>query len=74
MDQIEEAADQRDWLRVRELSIDVLLADATNADAQDFLALAERAPSNSALFWVKVVGSEFTWLRTPSWTGRWPSP
>ena len=37
MDQIEEAADQRDWQRVRELSNDVLLADAENSDAQNFL-------------------------------------
>ena len=43
MDQIEEAADQRDWQRVREFSNDVLLADAGNSDAQNFLALAERA-------------------------------
>ena len=47
MDQIEEAADQRDWQRVRELSKDVLLANAGNSDAQNFLALAERALSSS---------------------------
>jgi len=47
MDQIEESADQRDWQRVREFSNDVLLADAANADAQNFLALAERALSSS---------------------------
>ena len=47
MDQIEEAADQRDWQGVRELSNDVLLADAGNSDAQNFLALAERALSSS---------------------------
>ena len=47
LDQIEEAADQRDWQRVRELSNDVLLADAGNSDAQNFLSLAERALSGS---------------------------
>ena len=41
MDQIEEAADQHDWQRVREFSNDVLLADSENSDAQSFLALAE---------------------------------
>ena len=41
------AADQRDWQRVRELSKDVLLANAGNSDAQNFLALAERALSSS---------------------------
>jgi len=48
MDQIEEAADQRDWQKVRELSDDVLLADSENSDAQNFLALAVRALSSSA--------------------------
>ena len=47
MDQIEEAADQRDWQNVEELANDVLLADAGNSDAQNFLALAERARSSS---------------------------
>ena len=47
MDQIEEAADQRDWQQVEELANDVLLADAGNSDAQNFLALAERARSSS---------------------------
>jgi len=42
IDQIEEAADQRDWKRVAQLSEDVLAVDPDNADAQLYLEAAKR--------------------------------
>ena len=49
LDQIEEAADARDWQKVRQLGEDVIVADPGNLDARDFLATAERALSRPAL-------------------------
>ncbi len=46
-DQVEEAADQRDWERVRQLAEDVLTADPGNADAIKYLATVERGLSGS---------------------------
>lgn len=43
LDQVEEAADQRDWQTVHHLVQDVLVLDPGNADATNFLAAAERA-------------------------------
>ena len=43
LDTLEEAADQRDWARVRLLAEDVLVVDPTNVDAQTYIAAAERA-------------------------------
>ncbi|MCH8205447.1 MAG: hypothetical protein IH956_00395 [Chloroflexi bacterium] len=48
LDQIEEAADIRDWATVHQLAEDVLVADPGNSDAQNFLATAERALTSSA--------------------------
>ncbi|MCZ6671946.1 MAG: hypothetical protein O7C75_03305, partial [Verrucomicrobia bacterium] len=45
LDQIEEAADQRDWQGVRQLAQDVLRLDPENADALGYLAAAERDTS-----------------------------
>ena len=42
LDQIEEAADKRDWKKVGQLSEDVLAVDPDNADAQLFLESANR--------------------------------
>ena len=44
LDQIEEAADQRDWQGVHQLAQDVLRLDPENADARGYLAAAERDP------------------------------
>ena len=43
LDQVEEAADQRNWQNVHQLAQDVLVLDPSNADATNFLAAAERA-------------------------------
>ena len=47
LDQIEEAADQRDWQNVRRLAEDVLVLDPDNPDATNFLAAAERSLGSS---------------------------
>ena len=43
LDQIEDAADRRDWAAVRQGAQDVLIFDPENAEAMDFLAAAQRA-------------------------------
>lgn len=48
LDQVEEAADQRDWRKVRQLADDVLVLDPDNSDATNFLAAAERSLVSSA--------------------------
>ena len=48
LDQVEEAADQRNWERVRQLAEDVLTADPGNLDAVKYLATVERGLSDSA--------------------------
>ena len=45
LDQIEDAADRRDWAAVRQGAQDVLIFDPENADALDFLAAAQRGLS-----------------------------
>ena len=47
LDQVEEAADQRDWEKVGQLAEDVLVLDPENSDAINFLAAAERSLSSS---------------------------
>ena len=47
LDQVEEAADQRDWEKVGQLAKDVLVLDPENSDAINFLAAAERSLSSS---------------------------
>ena len=46
LDQIEEAADQRDWQAVHQLAQDVLRLEPENADALTYLAAAERDPGS----------------------------
>ena len=41
LDEAEEAADIKDWQRVRDIADEVLIVDADNVDAKDFLALSE---------------------------------
>ncbi len=48
LDDIEAAADQRDWQKVAQLAHDVLIADPENSDALSFLATAERTIVGSA--------------------------
>lgn len=48
LDQIEEAADQRDWSAVHQLAEDVLRLEPENADALTYLAAAERDPRGTA--------------------------
>ena len=43
LDQIEDAADRRDWPAVRKGSLDLLVFDPENSDAKNFLAAAQRA-------------------------------
>jgi len=43
LDQIEDAADRRDWAAVCQGAKDVLIFDPENADAMDFFASAQRA-------------------------------
>ncbi len=43
LDQIEDAADRRDWAAVRQGALDLLVFDPENADAKNFLAAAQRA-------------------------------
>ena len=42
LDEIDEATDGREWSRVQELASDVLAFAPENAEAQQFLAAAER--------------------------------
>ncbi len=48
LDQAEEAADESNWQRVRELSQNILAFDPENTDALGFLAAAERSLPVSA--------------------------
>ena len=43
LDQIEDAADQRDWFAVRQGALDLLVFDPENADAKIFLKAAQSA-------------------------------
>jgi len=43
LDQIEDAADRRDWAAVRQGALDLLVFDTENEDAKNFLAAAQRA-------------------------------
>ena len=43
LDQLEEAADRRDWPAVRQGALDLLVFDPVNEDAKNFLAAAQRA-------------------------------
>jgi len=43
LDQIEDAADRRDWAAVRQGALDLLVFDSENEDARNFLAVAQRA-------------------------------
>ena len=43
LDQIEDAADRRDWAAVRQGALDLLVFDPENEDASNFLAVAQRA-------------------------------
>ena len=43
LDQIEDAADRRDWAAVRQGALDLLVFDPANEDAKTFLADAQRA-------------------------------
>ena len=43
LDQIEEAADRRDWAAVRQGALDLPVFDPENEDAKNFLAAAQRA-------------------------------
>ena len=42
LDQIDDAADRRDWAAVRQGALDLLVFDPENADAKNFLAAALR--------------------------------
>ena len=43
LDQLEDAADRRDWPAVRQGALDLLVFDPVNEDAKNFLATARRA-------------------------------
>ena len=43
LDQIEAAADRRDWAAVRQGALDLLVFAPENEDARNFLAAAQRA-------------------------------
>ena len=43
LDQLEEAAEGRDWPAVRQGVLDLLVFDPVNEDAKNFLAVAQRA-------------------------------
>ena len=43
LDQLEAAADRRDWPAVRQGALDLLVFDPENEDAKKFVADAERA-------------------------------
>jgi len=49
LDQIEDAADRRDWAAVQQGAHDLLIFDPENADAKNFLAAAQRALSQDAV-------------------------
>ena len=49
LDQIEEAADRRDWAAVRQGARDAPIFDPENADAMNFLAAAQRGLSEEAV-------------------------
>jgi len=43
LEQLEDAADRRDWPAVRQGALDLLVFDPVNEDAKNFLATAQRA-------------------------------
>ena len=43
LEQLEAAADRRDWPAVRQGALDLLVFDPENEDAKNFLAAAQRA-------------------------------
>jgi hypothetical protein len=43
LDQIEDAADRRDWAAVRQGALDLFVFDPENEDAKIFLSAAQRA-------------------------------
>ena len=43
LDQLENAADRRDWPAVRQGALDLLVFDPAKEDAKNFLAAAQRA-------------------------------
>ena len=43
LEQLEDAADRRDWPAVRQGALDLLVFDPANEDAKNFLATAQRA-------------------------------
>ena len=43
LEQLEDAADRRDWPAVRQGTLDLLVFDPANEDAKNFLAAAQRA-------------------------------
>ena len=43
LDQLEDAADRRDWPAVRQGALDLLVFDPANEDAKNFLVAAQRA-------------------------------
>ena len=43
LDQIEDAADRRDWAAVQQGALDLLVFDPENEDTRNFLAAAQRA-------------------------------
>ncbi|MSQ22675.1 MAG: hypothetical protein EXR53_05130 [Dehalococcoidia bacterium] len=48
LDEAEQSLARRDWQKVKEFAGDVIALDPSNADAQAFLAAAERALASSA--------------------------
>ena len=52
LDQIEEAADQREWDQVRELAEDLLAFAPDNTDGRTFLEAAERRLSGQQGRWL----------------------
>ena len=43
LEQLEDAADRRDWPAVRQGALDLLVFDPANEDAKNFLVAAQRA-------------------------------
>ena len=43
LEQLEDAADRRDWPAVRQGALDLLVFDPENEDAKNFLTVAQRA-------------------------------
>ena len=43
LEQLEDAADRRDWPAVRQGALDLLVFDPVNEDAKNFLATAQQA-------------------------------